>query len=234
MSAIGGIYQFEGSLVDRNALTALWRRLASRAPDGGAKTQAGSIGMAYQAFHTSRESRLENQPYVFFDGEMLAWDGRLDNRDELARQLRDGLPGNYIETADVAIVMASYQKWGLDFLSKLIGDFALSLYVPKTKTLLLARDPFGPRPLYYHANKYRIAWSSDLNPLLDFIGATPQINEDYIADFLAAYPEPGSTPYLDIHAVPPGKMIIATDNQLRVKRFWSPDPKLAIRYKTDE
>jgi asparagine synthase (glutamine-hydrolysing) len=233
MSAIGGIYQYEGNLVDSNALNALWRALASRAPDGGAKTQVGSIGMAYQAFHTSRESRLEKQPYLLFDGEMLAWDGRLDNRDELVHQLHDSLPDNYVGTTDVAIVMAAYQKWGLDFLSKLIGDFALSFYVPKTKTLLLARDPFGPRPLYYHANKCRIAWSSDLKPLLDFIGATPQINEEYIADYLAAYPDPGSTPYIDIHAVPPGKMIIATDNQLRVKRFWCPDPKLAICYKTD-
>lgn len=230
MSALGGIYYFDNRPVDRDFLINLGERLRSHGSDGGSEVVSGSIGIVYRAFHTNRESRLERQPLVSREGHILAWDGRLDNREEMTSLLRQGLNG---DRTDVAIAMAAYLKLGIDFLPRLIGDFALSLWDPHTRTLLLARDAVGPRPLYYHANAERIIWSSELMPLLDFAGIELQVNNEYIAGYLTRVPEPDLTSYKDIYAVHPGHTVIVQNGRLKAQRFWGLDPNREIRYQSD-
>jgi asparagine synthase (glutamine-hydrolysing) len=230
MSALGGIYYFDNRPADRDFLINLGERLRSHGPDDGSEVVTGSIGMVYRAFHTNRESRLEKQPLVSREGHILAWDGRLDNREELISLLCHELDG---DQTDVAIVMAAYLKMGIDFLPRLVGDFALSLWDSSTRTLLLARDAVGPRPLNYHANTGRIIWSSELMPLLDFARIELEINEEYVVGHLTCGAEPGLTPYKDINAVPPGHVVVIRNGQVRSQRFWELDPNHEIRYQTD-
>ena len=146
MSAIGGICNFDGAPVDNAAFLALDQGLKSRAPDGGRRVHNGSVAMAYRAFHTNRESRSQTQPLISIYGHVLCWDGRLDNREEIIADLRNDAAG---DRADVNVVMAAYLRWGADFLPKLIGDYAFSLWDPFGKSLILARDFIGPRTLFY-------------------------------------------------------------------------------------
>lgn len=90
MSALAGILNFGSGVVPVSEydLTRLGVTLDSRGPDGGSDVVSGNVGMSYRAFHTNRESRLEAQPLVSLEGHMLTWNGRLDNRDDLIRQLR--------------------------------------------------------------------------------------------------------------------------------------------------
>jgi len=230
MSTLGGIYNFDAAPVDAHLLTALGEGLASRGPDGGSEFQLGSVGMTYRAFHTNRESRQEIQPLVSSDGHILCWDGRLDNREDLISILRYELSEDY---TDVAIVSASYRRWGNDFLPKIIGDFALSLWDSNTHTLLLARDLAGPRPLFYRSNKERIIWSSELSVLLDLAEGGLELEDEYVATYLIGRSEPGLTPYKGIRAVPPGNVIILRNGQFQIRRFWGLDPKHEIHYKSD-
>jgi asparagine synthase (glutamine-hydrolysing) len=230
MSALGGIYYFDNRPVDRSSLISLGEKLSSHGPDGGGEVVSGPIGIVYRAFHTNRESRLEKQPLVSGEGRILAWDGRLDNREEMISLLRQDLNG---DQTDVAIAMAAYRKLGIAFLPRLIGDFALSLWEPSTRTLLLARDAVGPRPLYYHANAERIIWSSELMPLLDFAGIELEVNDEYIAGYLTRGPEPELTPYKGVYAAHPGHTVIVQNGRLRAQRFWGLNPNREIRYQTD-
>jgi asparagine synthase (glutamine-hydrolysing) len=231
MSALGGIYYFGNRPVDRDFLVSLGNKLSSHGPDGGSEVVSGSIGMVYRAFHTNRESRLEKQPLVSREGHILAWDGRLDNREELISLLRHKLDGTQ---TDVVIAMAAYLKFGMDFLPRLIGDFALALWDAHTRTLLLARDAVGPRPLYYHTDAERIIWSSELMPLLDFAGIELEVNDEYVAGYLTHGPAPELTPYKNIYAAHPGHSVIVQAGHLRVQRFWGLDPNREIRYQNDE
>src|SRR5688500_778502 len=156
MSAIGGIYNWDKAPIDRTALVELGHGLSSRGPDGGGEFITESIGLVYRACHSNRESRLESQPLEAPTGHVLCWDGRLDNRDELIRSLRREIYG---EQTDAAIVSAAYEKWGTDFLTRIIGDFALSLWDGRSQTLILARDVIGARDLYYQLSRGRIIWS---------------------------------------------------------------------------
>ena len=124
MSGIAGIYHFETKPIDPWQLTVLSQALAERGPDGGNEIITERVGMAYRAFHTNAESRREHQPLVSVWGHTLCWDGRLDNRDELL-----ALFANDCDRTDAGLILAAYQKWGADFLSRIIGDFALSLWI---------------------------------------------------------------------------------------------------------
>lgn len=231
MSAFGGIYNFDSEPVNRNFLLSMGCALEARGPDGGSEVNLGAVGMVYRAFHTTRESRSESQPLISESGgHVLCWDGRLDNRDDLISMLRDEIQKN---ATDAAIVLAAYRKWGTSFPSRIVGEFAFSLWDPRSRTLLLARDHVGTRALFYHCDERRITWTTDLNILLDLAGNKLRINEEYIAEFITRRPDPAQTPYKNLHAVPPAHVITVASGWPQIKRFWGLDPTREVRYQTD-
>src|SRR5579864_1749047 len=90
MSVQAGIWNFNGEPVDRTLLKTISSQTSDYGPDGEAFHMDGNVALLYRPFHTTAESRLEHQPYVCPDGQVITLDGRLDNRDELIDQL--GLP----------------------------------------------------------------------------------------------------------------------------------------------
>lgn len=234
MSAQGGIYCFNGKALDHKTLVSLGVSLTSHGPDGGREVSASNIGFTFRAFHTNRESRLQNQPYVTPNRVIVAWDGRLDNRGELIAMLRGELRGNQSLIADVEIVAAAYHKWGGDFSAKLVGDFALSLWNPLTRMLLFARDPVGVRALYYHLDQECVCWSSDLTALIEIVGGTVRVDEEYVAGFLSFGKDPGRTPFRNFSAVRPGYLVsIDFEGAKKEHRFWKLDADAQIRFGCD-
>ncbi|HZI49786.1 MAG TPA: hypothetical protein VFD75_18455, partial [Pyrinomonadaceae bacterium] len=205
MSAIGGIYSFEGDLVDETVIAELDHGLAALGSDGGGQVKSGPVGMVYRAFHTTKESRREVQPFRSTAGHILCWDGRLDNREELISLLRDELHGDF---TDAAIVMAAYLKWGIDFLPRLTADFALSLWDPAQRALILARDVIGSRDLFYHIDRRRSVWSTDLRQLVRVSRIKPEVDENYIAGYLTRLPDSSQSPFTNISLVPPAHAVM--------------------------
>ncbi len=230
MSTFAGIYNFYAPAIDPHLLMRMGQAIEKRGPDGGSHCLAGPLGMVYRAFHTNNESKSETQPVLSREGHVLCWDGRLDNRRELIPELKDY---DLADLTDVAIVLAAFRKWNQDFVPRLIGDFALSLWDNHGQTLFLARDPAGARPLYYHLTAETIIWSSELTPLIEFPSVQLEINDDYVAGFLGLSIEPSATPYKYVRAVPPGHVAKLTKGSLEIKRFWELNPNRQIRYKTD-
>src|SRR5262245_60369148 len=132
--------------------------------------------------------------------EMLHWDGRLDNRDDLLLRLRDSLQG---ETSNEAIARAAYERWGTDGLVHLIGDWSMVLRDRINRTTILASDYAGVRPLYYHVQAGGVVWSSHLQSVVDQTKIA-ELDEQYLAGFLMFGGCPNRTPYKDIFSVPPG------------------------------
>src|SRR5215213_439794 len=229
MSALGGIINFDAKPIDDETLMRVADALEAHGPDGGAEVCFDSAGMVYRAFHTNLESRSERQPLVQ-NGCVLAWDGRLDNREELIPLLRDELRDG---RSDVAIVMAAYNRWGFKSVSGLIGDFALSLWDSRSRKLLLARDPVGARLLFYHSGVDRLIWSSRLESLLNLPDTKLEVNDEYVAGYLTSHPAPELTPYKNIYAVPPGNILSVQQGKITIQRFWSLDPSREIRYRSD-
>lgn len=233
MSVQFGQCNFEGKPADLNNLDDVRSVLASYGPDGEGFFHDDCVAILYRAFHTTRESRSEVQPQVCKSGAVITWDGRLDNRAELFHQLVDGLCG---EASDVSLVAAAYCRWGTGCFAKLIGDWALSIWEPKTKSLFLAKDPIGTRHLYYSAEHAKISWSTVLDPLIlrrDAAGRGLPLNEEYLAGWLASFPAAHLTPYVGIHSVPPSCVVHVTNGRFGTSNYWDLDPSCQIRYRKD-
>ena len=232
MSALGGICNFDGAPIEEALLDRLSRGLRSRGPDGCRSYIGYSIGLVYRSFHTTRESRAEIQPLISPNGVVVVcWDGRLDNREELTRLLSDDLRG---DSSDAALVLAAYLRWGADCWPRLIGDYATAIWDHSISTLLLARDPFGSRPLYYQSSGSRLVWSSLLEALLDLPGACLRVSDEYVADYFALCHDPALTPYEDISAVEPGHVVRAANGRIQSHIHWKPDPGITVCYESDE
>jgi asparagine synthase (glutamine-hydrolysing) len=229
MSVQAGIWNYDEAPVDESVLFRLSCQLQEFAPDGESTYCRDSLGMLYRPFHTTPESRLERQPYQHPSGHVLTWDGRLDNRTELVSQLKSEVEAKH---TDVQLVAAAYDRWGADCLARIVGDWALAVWDPRCKELILARDYIGIRRLFYFPKPNSLIWCTYLEPLALF-GDQFTLNGQYFAGYLALWPGADITPYRQLFSVPPGKFIRAQGGQINVQNYWHFNPRAEIRYKSD-
>jgi asparagine synthase (glutamine-hydrolysing) len=230
MSVQFGRWNFDGKPVDPTYLAEVKPLIAPYGPDGEGAYAISNLCIMYCAFHTTKESRRETQPHVGESGVVIAWDGRLDNRAELICRLRDVLT---ISATDVSIVAAAYEEWGANCFAKLVGDWALSIWDPKSRSLLLAKDPIGTRHLFYSIDNDQVTWSTILDPLVLLGGKSFALCEEYIAGWFSFFPATHLTPYIGIHSVPPSSSVVIRNGQQTVAKYWDFDPAKQTRYRTD-
>ena len=235
MSVQFGRWNFEGQPPAPGYIEKVSAALAPYGPDSNESYSKGGIEILYRAFHTTKESRREKQPCISRSGAVITWDGRLDNRADLINELRDAATVN---STDLAIVAAAYEKWGANCLGKLIGDWALSIWNPREHSVLLAKDHIGTKHLYYSFDDKELTWSTILDPLVLFAGKTFEICEEYIAGWFAImFPAAHLTPYVNIHTVPPSSSVLLQPDKHGTKhvitKYWDFDPNKRIRYKTN-
>ena len=234
MSIQFGRWNFEGQLPAPDYIEQVTATLSPYGPDSNESYSKAGVTILYRAFHTTKESRREKQPYISPSGSVITWDGRLDNRADLIRELADSLT---ITSTDVAIVAAAYEKWGSNCFAKLIGDWALSIWNPSDCSLILAKDFIGTRHLYYSIDKDHVTWSTILDPLVLFAGKTFSICQEYIAGWFSYFPDAHLTPYVGVNGVPPSSFVrlrlLKDDIKHHITKYWDFDPCKRIRYRSD-
>lgn len=228
MSVICGIRNRDGRPVEELEMTRLAVPTERYAPDCTSLHIYDEVGMGFQAYHTHARSHLETQPLSDGRGNVLAFDGRLDNYKDLG-----GLLGIKVhETADSLIVLKAFERWGEDCFAQFIGDWSLSLWVPETKSLYLARDHAGTRMLYFEETERRILWSTYLDTLVQK-ERMPTLDGHFAISYLSGRPIGERTPYKAIRSIPPAHFLRFTaDRRVRVP-FWQPLVRNKIRYRTD-
>jgi len=230
MSVQFGRWNFEGQPPDPDYIERVSATLAPYGPDSNESYSKGGVRILYRAFHTTKESHRETQPHISSSEAVITWDGRLDNRADLIGELNDAVTLN---STDVEIVATAFERWGDKCLGKLIGDWALSIWNPRQRSVLLAKDPIGTKHLYYSFDDKQLSWSTILDPLVLFAGKTFEICEEYIAGWFAYRPAVHLTPYVGIHTVPPSTSVLLRPGKHTVNKYWDFDPGKRIRYRTD-
>jgi asparagine synthase (glutamine-hydrolysing) len=230
MSGHAGIYYYDHRPIDRSLAERLGAGLSRQGPDGGSERIGDGLLMVYRAFHVEPESYLETQPYVSPRGNWMTWDGRLDNRDDLLLLVKDHLED---DTTDVALAMAAYEKWGEPGFNRLIGDWSLALWDKANKSVVLASDYLGVRPLYYYTSNDCVAWSSDLGQVVSWFGVENDLDNHYIAAFLTVTPRNDRTIYRHIYFVPCAHHVRVSSDGIKKASFWSPPFETRLRYESE-
>lgn len=229
MSVQFGRWNFEGQQPPLDYVTQVGAILVRYGPDSDESYSEDGIRILYRAFYTTKESHGETQPHISSSGLVTTWDGRLDNRAELIGELQHV----NIRSSDVEIVAAAFEEWNTKCFAKLIGDWALSIYKPADRLLILAKDSIGVRNLYYTFDSKQISWCTVLDPLVVLADRPLGICEEYIAGCLSMFPAAHLTPYGGIHAVPPSSFVLLQRGKHTISKYWDFDPDQRIRYRAD-
>jgi asparagine synthase (glutamine-hydrolysing) len=230
MSLQFGNFYFSSRPADSSDLDLARSILARYSSDPEGSYSDRNVEITYRAFHTTEESRREQQPFVSESGAVVTWDGRLDNRDELVTEIRGRISN---VSTDVEIAAAAFDRWGTDCFQKLIGDWAVSIWVPQLRTVFLATDFVGTRHLYYWMGKEQVIWSTVLDALILDVRQSFQLDEEYVAGWLSLFPAAHLTPYRGVLAVLPCSFVRLSKDACLTEKYWDFDCRKRIRYRTD-
>ena len=220
MCGICGIIQPQGKQVERDQLSKMNMLLTHRGPDSDGFYVDSHVGLAMRRLKII-DLATGDQPICNEDGSIwIIYNGEIYNYQEIRSQLiRKG--HSFKTQSDTECILHLYEEKGIEALQELRGMFAIALWDKKRDLLLLARDRFGKKPLYYSIQHNALYFSSELPSLLAGLPEKPDIDICSIDLYLAFQyiPEP-FTPYRGMYKVPSAHYLTWKNNQPSIEKYW--------------
>jgi asparagine synthase (glutamine-hydrolysing) len=228
VSHIVGVFNDDGrpaTLAELEQMSGVWGLSRSAAEDCWI---SGAFGIGVRPGGVP-DADGGHQP-VIAGSRVAAFDGRLDDREELAEAC--GLVGRGWEgLSDSALALAAYERLGERWLAHLNGDFALALFDGTRQRLVLARDAMAARCLYYCPLQGTLLFASEIKALIAHPQVSPRPDEDGLADLvLNNWTDERRTCFEGIFSVPPGHQVIATPAGLETRPHRTFNPGREIKY----
>lgn len=202
--------------------------LLHRGPD-----EAGDVLLDGAALAMRRLSVIDlsggSQPMISPCGKCwLIQNGEIYNFRELRSEL-EGKGHQFSTDSDTEVLLHAYLAWGVSFLERVRGMFSIAIYDCRSSaldsgTLLLARDRFGKKPLYYSISSGFLVFGSEPKALLKHPFVPKGFNQDALAEYLThGYTFSSQTLFLGIRELPPGSYLTASGKNHELVRYWQPD-----------
>jgi asparagine synthase (glutamine-hydrolysing) len=222
---ICGIYDFTGGCpADPALLERMNASLLHRGPDGGGVHVDGPAGLAARRLAII-DLAHGDQPMLDVTGEVaLVQNGEILNHQQLRAELER--EGARLRTAcDTEVLLHLYLRDGPRFVTRLRGMFAIAIWDRRRRLLLLARDSFGIKPLYYELRDGRISFASELKALLRDPSFSRQLDRDALHSFLAFNSIPAPLTIFDAAwKLPPGHLLTCSPEGVTLDRYARPSP----------
>lgn len=235
MSLFFGLWERDGRPVAREELKAMQQALAHLPADATTIWQEGDFGSGVLRQYQTPESPFEVFPQQSSCGRhTIIAHARLDNRDALLR-LFNISPEQEPVTADTALLVMAYDRWGDAFVERLAGDWSCVVRRHDQRRLLLAMAPTGNGALFYSAKGPCFAFSSAPHGLLalPWISRTPDLKALGLFMSGALDQISGNSFFKNIHALPPAHVLIVEPDRLELRRYWRPERRMSLRLKDD-
>jgi asparagine synthase (glutamine-hydrolysing) len=162
MCGIAGEVRFDGGIADAAAVASMMREQARRGPDSCGQLMRGRVGFGHQRLKIIDLSFHSAQPMV--DPELgldLVFNGCIYNYRELRGEL-EGRGYRFFSDGDSEVILKAYHAWGPDCVEHFNGMFAFAIHERESGRIVLVRDRFGIKPLYYSHVGERLRFSSTL------------------------------------------------------------------------
>lgn len=212
---------------DYETLVRLTNLMNHRGPDGSGYWQADTAGGRHQiSFGHRRLSIIDveggTQPMWSADGSIaLIFNGEIYNYVELRDELI-ALGHVFRTSSDTEVLIEAYRAWGLDSIRRFRGMFAFGLWDATAQHLVLARDPFGKKPLFI-AEKSGLVFASEIEPLLQFPGMDRLIDSHAVEQYLLNRYVPGpGTFFRAVRKLPPGCYLVWREGRTNITRYFTP------------
>ena len=218
MCGICGKYCSSG--VEEAEVRRMAKALAHRGPDDEGYYLKGPIGLGHRRLSII-DLNTGRQPLANEDGSIwIIFNGEIYNYRSLKRDLEE--KGHRFQTqTDTEVIVHLYEDYGAGCLDHLRGMFAFALWDEKQRTLFLARDRIGQKPLFYAQEGDSFWFASELKGLL----TAPEIKRELDLEALHHYLSlrfipPPQTMFRSIHKLPPGHYLIFREGRITIRRYW--------------
>ncbi len=208
-------------------LDQMTKALVHRGPDAGGvwlkQTPEIHVGLGHRRLSIIDLSVHGSQPMTTISGDIhITFNGEIYNFQELKDDL---LEKGYVfsSATDTEVILYGYQEYGVEFFPRMNGMFAFGIWDERSQSLILSRDRFGQKPLYYYEDGNGIAFASEVKALLEH----PYIERDLDYQSLSRYlayeylPAPYSI-YRGIKKLQQGSLMIWRNGTSTIEPYWQP------------
>ncbi len=222
MCGIAGLV-FKDKHADAVIISKMVQSLRHRGPDFHDSKVWNQVALGHARLSII-DLQTGNQPMTLDNGNYwIVYNGELYNFHEIKRELiQMGLC--FSTQSDTEVILQSYRKWGVDCVKKFRGMFAFAIYDHEKKTLFLARDHIGIKPLYYYSTASFFAFASELQTFKTLPGFTDEISLESINQYLTfqyiSYPD---TIYKNVFKLEPAQHLLfkISDFSFQTKSYWN-------------
>lgn len=234
MCGICGVYSTTGRPVESGLVDRMNAAISHRGPDGSGRLVDGEVALGHRRLSiidldggAQPMSDASQSLHVVFNGEIY-------NFIELRKEL-EGLGHRFATRSDTEVILHAYQRWGQDCVDHFNGMFSFALWDTRDRTLFLARDHLGIKPLYYGVFGTDIVFASEIKALLVHPQAPRDVDLEALASlFTFRYVPSPKTLFKGIMKLPPGHCMTISADGTRIRRFWNTIPALRTSANEDD
>lgn len=183
MCGVAGIVNYTGASVAPPVLQAMTDAIAHRGPDGEGHWIEGGIGLGHRRLAIIDLSPLAHQPMMSHDNRyVLSYNGEIYNYRELRTEL-EGMGYPFRSQSDSEVLLVAWSAWGVKALDRLNGMFAFAIWDRTDKTLILARDRYGIKPLYIAETQRGLVFGSEQKAILARPGTSVSVDRKALLEY---------------------------------------------------
>lgn len=224
-----GFVGFAGSSIDiekYQTIQAMMETIVHRGPDSGGVYSDELVTFGFRRLKIIDLSDEGSQPIFNEDQScVLIFNGEIYNFKELRQELTD--KGHHFKSnTDSEVIIHAYEEYGLDVVQKLRGMFAFAIWDVKQEVLLLARDHFGIKPLYYTRNTTdnSLIFGSEIKSFLKQPAFIKEFNKDALKPYLTfQYSVLDETFFKGVYKLKPGHYMIYSKGEIKIESYWDPN-----------
>jgi asparagine synthase (glutamine-hydrolysing) len=223
MCGIAGIVRSDGARVDRELLERMNDAIRHRGPDDDGYYFSDGVGLGMRRLSIID---LKGGQQPIHNHDRTAWivfNGEIYNYRELREQL-EKLGHKFYTDSDTEAIVHAYDQYGTDCPKYLRGMFAFAIWDERAKSLFLARDRVGKKPLLYAELNGELVFGSEFNALLQHPGISRDVDFEAIHHYLSFICVPAPlTAYRAIRKLEPGHWLLWRNGEIKIERYWQLD-----------
>lgn len=219
MCGIAGIYGLKDRIDRENLVSSMNKQMAHRGPDNSSIFSDELVTLGHRRLSIIDTVDSSNQPMNSNCGNFtIVFNGEIYNYQELKKQLTGY---SFKTNSDTEVLLAGYKKWGKSILQKLNGMFAFAIWDQTEKSLLIARDRLGIKPLYYVSKENSFAFASEISPLIKLPFVSKELNRDSLVDYMRYFTVHAPDTILkDVSVLMPGTYMLISENETQIEKYW--------------
>lgn len=234
MCGITGIVRRDGAQIDRELLARMNYAIRHRGPDDDGFYFNDGVGLAMRRLAII-DLKSGQQP--IHNADKTAWivfNGEIYNYRELRKQL-EALGHRFYTDSDTEAIVHAYDQYGTDCPKHLRGMFAFAIWDERNKSLFLARDRVGKKPLLYAQSNGQLIFGSEFTALLTHPDVSRAVNYEAIHHYLSFICVPAPlTAYQSIRKLEPGHWLLWRDGEVQCERYWQLDFSNKVKISEEE